>query len=597
MKIRRLVCAVAILCCASSAAFADGTVFVQGIAKPHIPDQSALITFDGKMERLVIETAVEGEGMEFAWVVPVPSMPKVEAATPGLFPTLRAITGDRLIGFDGRRWFSAGLAALLGILIWWGIARGQWIAPLIIGLILCILAGMMLAAPTSVSGVMSGGVNVLDRKIVGLYETVTISGTDGKNIADWLNSNGFKVPSSKQDALMQYAKEGWMFVAGRIRRDSAEAGRFSAHPISFTFATSRAVYPMRLTGIENGPVAVDLYAVGNDEAAAAPFARRRAARLDFNPQEERDESIPVLHETLRSYCKGFAALTVLSATLSPEQMKDDFYLAWKPLTPFRQVYFMEVTALEWAWHIAAGSFLILAVVCAVHYRRRYQLGAIFWKSALAAVGILVGIVGLVWGILSLTLDSSLRLSVIIIVIVCSLAVLVVGWRGWIHFERQPRPLSRSDAAPPSALSSWVVTAALLAPILLGIFVYRVLPKAPDAQVLMMPRAASRVDLNRLTHEEMFIELGEMNAGDDPAEALAAYRKEAASIIAGLRKEHPQSELGKNYLSGLPYAEEDSPGNYAIELKDGKPTYFYFDGDGRKIELGDIGEKARSQSDE
>ena len=188
MKIRRLVCAVAILCCASSAAFADGTVFVQGIAKPHIPDQSVLITFDGKMERLVIETAVEGEGMEFAWVVPVPSMPKVEAATPGLFPTLRAITGDRLIGFDGRRWFSAGLAALLGILIWWGIARGQWIAPLIIGLILCILAGMMLAAPTSVSGVMSGGVNVLDRKIVGLYETVTISGTDGKNIADWLNT-------------------------------------------------------------------------------------------------------------------------------------------------------------------------------------------------------------------------------------------------------------------------------------------------------------------------------------------------------------------------------------------------------------------------
>ncbi len=100
MKMRRLVCAVAILCCVSAAAFADGTVFVQGIAKPRIPDQSALITFDGKTERLVIETAVEGEGTEFAWVVPVPSLPKVEAATPGLFPTLRAITRDRLVGFE-----------------------------------------------------------------------------------------------------------------------------------------------------------------------------------------------------------------------------------------------------------------------------------------------------------------------------------------------------------------------------------------------------------------------------------------------------------------------------------------------------------------
>ncbi len=99
MKMRWLICAVAIFCC-SAAAFADGTVFVQGIAKPRIPDQSALITFDGKTERLVIETAIEGEGAEFAWVVPVPSIPKVEAATPGLFPTLRAITRARIVGYS-----------------------------------------------------------------------------------------------------------------------------------------------------------------------------------------------------------------------------------------------------------------------------------------------------------------------------------------------------------------------------------------------------------------------------------------------------------------------------------------------------------------
>ena len=64
--------ALAALCCACAAAFADGTVFVSGAAKPRIPDQSALITFDGKTERLVIETSVESAGTDFAWVVPVP---------------------------------------------------------------------------------------------------------------------------------------------------------------------------------------------------------------------------------------------------------------------------------------------------------------------------------------------------------------------------------------------------------------------------------------------------------------------------------------------------------------------------------------------
>ena len=80
----------------------------------------------------------------------------------------------------------------------------------------------------------------------------------------------------------------------------------------------------------------------------------------------------------------------------------------------------------------------------------------------------------------------------------------------------------------------------------------------------------------------------MKPADDPAAALAAYRKEAASIIAGWRKEYPRSDEGKNDFSGLQYVEEDSPGNYLIELKDGKPTYFYFDGNGRKFELGVIG---------
>ncbi|MGD0999958.1 MAG: DUF2330 domain-containing protein [Candidatus Brocadiia bacterium] len=600
MKVRRLICAVAILCCASAIAFADGTVFVQGIAKPRIPDQSALITFDGKTERLVIETAIEGEGTEFAWVVPVPSMPKVEAATPGLFPTLRAITSPRLVGYSSDWPGLPILGILAGILIWWGIESGRWTGPVVTFVILAVLlSGFVFSAFRSAgpipSPMMSGGINVLDRKIVGLYETVTISGTDGKNISDWLNSNGFKVARDRQAALTQYAKEGWVFVAGRFRRESAEAGQFRAHPLSFTFATSRAVYPMRLTGIENGPVALDLYAVGNEEAVAAPFVRQRAGRLDFDANKDRDDFIPLSHEALQSYCRGFFALTALSATLSPEQMKDDLYLTWKPLTPFRPVYYMRQTALAWASPIAAGVFVLLSIVCAVKYCRPYRHGRTAgWKRDVAGAAILLSSVGVIGaGILAFVFmfdESLIKTFIALMVMAGALAVLTMTARRLNVFEQQARESGQSEMAPLPKPPLQIIMIVFLAPALLGACVYLALPKTPT-QVLRVHWRRAVAD-----HREILEGLNEMKPAGDPAATLAAYRKEAASIIAGWRKEYPESDEGKNDLSGLPFVEEDSPGNYIIELKDGKPTYFHFDEAGRKIKLGVIGE-VRSKSDE
>lgn len=62
-----------------------------------IPDQQALIYFASNTERLVIETRFAGTGSNFAWVVPLPSPPMIEAATPGLFPTLQYLFEPEII--------------------------------------------------------------------------------------------------------------------------------------------------------------------------------------------------------------------------------------------------------------------------------------------------------------------------------------------------------------------------------------------------------------------------------------------------------------------------------------------------------------------
>jgi hypothetical protein len=72
---------------------ADGKVFraEAAYARIPIPEQQALICFRDGVEHLVIETSFIASGTNFGWVVPVPTEPKIEASTRGLFPTLRTI--------------------------------------------------------------------------------------------------------------------------------------------------------------------------------------------------------------------------------------------------------------------------------------------------------------------------------------------------------------------------------------------------------------------------------------------------------------------------------------------------------------------------
>src|SRR6478609_4876272 len=86
---QRLACLLVILLVAAWAR-ADGMVLPGSVnSRVQIPDQQALIHFQDGVETLVIETRFTGQGSDFAWIVPVPSVPEVSPVTTGVFPTLR----------------------------------------------------------------------------------------------------------------------------------------------------------------------------------------------------------------------------------------------------------------------------------------------------------------------------------------------------------------------------------------------------------------------------------------------------------------------------------------------------------------------------
>ena len=623
---RRAIVVLLMLCC-GTAVYADGCVFVlAGEAKPRIPDQSALIAFDGKTERLVIETSVESTGKEFAWVVPVPSVPEVEAATPGLFPTLRMITGPRIVGYKSD-WDLAPLFLLLiAIVIWLFIYARLW-ARTVLGFFwttalvgfsvfviltyLCLFQSRAGGGEGQIVSALSSpnSIRVLDRRIVGLYETVTISGADGRNITEWLNSNRFNIASNIQEALDRYAKEGWVFVAARVRRDSDEAARFSPHPLSFTFATSRAVYPMRLTGIENGPLTLDLFVVGNNEAIVTPLVSQRVGLLDFSQAKDRGDLIPVSHDLLQSYCKGFTGMTLLSGTLSPQQMKGDLWLTWKSFSPFRRVYYLPEAALPVACDCAAWSFVALSIVCAFLYLWRPAGGGTwpYWPPTVGGVitaiaAVVIGIVGGVSFIVSpasffffepapghmgsLILFFSSRIAQALLIglplLAVSLLMLIDLFRVAMMYRRKPGGIQE----PEGRNNRRRITAFILAPflfgvcVLLGTGVFRALPVIEWKDV-----ARNYGDsFDYRTH------IGSMNTvlalSDDSGANLAEVRKNAATVLAGWAKEH--SPLCRNRFTDLPVAEEDSPGNYVIKLLKGRPAYYYFDAEGKSILVGFLG---------
>jgi hypothetical protein len=216
--------------------------------------------------------------------------------------------------------------------------------------------------------------------LVGVFETTTISSRDPVALQAWLKANGFATPTNRDQAIASYVKDGWVFVTAKIRRDDPALQTASAHPLSFVFKTEEAVYPMRLTGIDNGPVQVDLYVFGPDRAKAPHFKVERCGNpvyptlplhhgLDsmlnggFSPKPE---ILQIAHPLLRKWVDGTPVATKLTATLSPDDMRDDVWISWASFSEMGTSVFSHhgavIYALNWGMGVIAAIILTAFVV-------------------------------------------------------------------------------------------------------------------------------------------------------------------------------------------------------------------------------------------
>jgi hypothetical protein len=600
--------------------FADGGMFSPLVAAVDIPEQSAIVSYDGSSERLIVSTSFTGPQGEYAWVMPLPATPNVQGVSNGILPTLHTMCRPRLEVVPRSYLFIIAFAATLWLAVFVRRNRALVVALLVLIIAVPWIYGYFLAAlekrpsKTAAEAPAEAGVSVQQRLRVGEYDVATVTARSSRALLDWLKENGFKVGPGIAPALDNYIRDGWCFT---VYRFSPLAGSARSHPLSFTFPARKAVYPMRLTGVESKRLKLELFVLGDEEAAVPGMELRRCGypRLDtrdfyFYSENEDDREIPVFHPGVAAVVKPYKVLTALFGNFSAQQMTRDYEIVWKPPSPYRILLYTSEAAgalTRWYGAVAFCALTVLAVAwVAWRTRARETIAAVPARWLIWAAGILLVIAALLMlhDILLSSISTAAIAGAILIFLLVMWLACFAPWRPkltshtvlyflfipllslWFHvpslrhlnLEIGTLQVARNSAFAVLAYfgslgwkgrpserdrktARWAFYLVLCS-ILVGVTTWSV------ADAALRPRIVEKT-----------VEGGSMPAYWNLWRDVSFPNEAAAHEFAARRIADWNSKGTRNPYTGEPLREEDSPGNYQI-LRQGDDLALYtFDADG------------------
>ncbi|MBU2502240.1 DUF2330 domain-containing protein [bacterium] len=187
----------------------------------HEPQQKALIIHDAGWEDLVLSVRFQGAPEEFGWIVPLPALPEMEPRSPRIFEVLSQATQTP----------------------WFGRTPGK---------------GMFMEAGSSVQPKV-----VTER--VGIYTVSLLEGGTTEGVMEWLDREGFDLPTGADPVLTDYLESGWIFAAMRITLENQAGGMADSlangmiQPIHFRFPAEHPVFPLKISSLGGGESEVLLY--------------------------------------------------------------------------------------------------------------------------------------------------------------------------------------------------------------------------------------------------------------------------------------------------------------------------------------------------
>jgi hypothetical protein len=216
-------------------ALADGGMFPVFAGSAASSDQRAVLAFDGGRETLILQTAYEGDGTDFAWVIPVPvevGQGDVGTADPRIFDDLYELTEPRAYQGSG--------------------------------------GGGLLGCGSSGGGALRS-VQIWHTFQVDGYDVAVLSAGESSDLADWLDQNGYAFPVGQQAALDYYVSKSWFFVAAKLS-PAGSGGGDEARPLRLSFDAPEPVFPMRISSAtSSGEVEVLLYVIARHRVTSSNY--------------------------------------------------------------------------------------------------------------------------------------------------------------------------------------------------------------------------------------------------------------------------------------------------------------------------------------
>lgn len=385
----RVVLALLLILLFPRALAADGKVFSSTEVIPVLPDQAAIIAWRDGVQTLVIETSFQGTGDEFAWLVPLPARPEIFEASSGAIKTIRwQLRPTVLRPLETAFWIFMTLVLASGVLVFtWERARvGAWAACGLCALLLYVVlaAGIGGARSASVRGGIDGVEQLVRTQLAG-RDVAVLEARDAAGLAAWLRGNGFSAPAGIDAVVQAYCDEGWVFVASRLLAPNAsrQTELRTIRPLGFRFPAARPVYPMRLTGVTDAPLKVELFIFGESRAAAPDFVTTDCGHCLY-PDGDRwsathaistpGREIRIGHAELASIAAGLPVVSRLEATLTPAQMARDVAITWSPFEHAARTVAGHDHARSVAVLAACAGALIAMVVVSLHIASRRRSG-------------------------------------------------------------------------------------------------------------------------------------------------------------------------------------------------------------------------------
>ncbi len=167
-----------------------------------------------------VQLLYSGAASDFAWILPVPSVPDLAVSHNRIFAQLQWTTRP---GFQ------------------LNFQEDDCGFPMVFR------DGELESIPTSAD---EGGVEVVLQEQVGPYDTAVIASEDPQAIVDWLVDNGYQLGDLGVPLLTPYVEGDFYFLALKLAAES-EVG--DLQPIAMTYAAERPGIPIRLTAVATEP--------------------------------------------------------------------------------------------------------------------------------------------------------------------------------------------------------------------------------------------------------------------------------------------------------------------------------------------------------